>query len=200
MQLKVKPLFWIRADGGDVYGQHWAGRLNTGHGMVFYRAYSAGEMAKIDERHARHVLAQVEVVEDEPECLCGACSLQEDPQWSVKLNIDWGRVVTKEMGSEQPSLELCQDEGCPHHGTPHVCVSGIVQAAEGCSVCGVPFKEREREAEERGRVGGMREAADQMCHPTTAEKAFKGPAGTPDWMAATNRAFILVHIKQGPKK
>ena len=31
-----------------------------------------------------------------------------------------------------PSEQLCEDEGCPHHGTDHICISPPPHAGQGC--------------------------------------------------------------------
>ena len=53
---------------------------------------------------------------DEPTCLANPVQLAE---WSLQRRIDLEHTTTGQTRSKAP--EMCQDEGCDHHGKPHVC-------------------------------------------------------------------------------
>ena len=71
-----------------------------------------------------------------------------DPnEWMTRAVLLCGTVHPERMGrpcdeckrntpiAPAPSELLCEDEGCPHHGTKHVCVSSALPDAERWTVC-----------------------------------------------------------------
>jgi hypothetical protein len=110
------------------------------------------------------------------------------PPWGLEAGWNWRRVVIYDAeGVRAHDLSdpaLCEDEGCPQHGTPHVCVYGAnaplaMAPLDGFCRCGVsvelchpdcPHRPRDKYAEPQA-------PAEHGERLEGALRAAQGPSG-----------------------
>lgn len=67
-------------------------------------------------------VAAMKMVDDAEEQF-GAPEKPEEAQTATATGLDEHGVIVSSVPEKPEDDGLCEDEGCPHHGTPHVCIS-----------------------------------------------------------------------------
>lgn len=110
--------------------------------------YEHRQHIRMMQRYHIAVLAGVDPSQEDVDELIDARGF--NPAWDLHVRVeqtpDGGRCMTSawiptpdeveriragrvfQALAQQPSADLCIDEGCPHHGTPHVCVNDLPPA------------------------------------------------------------------------